>query len=63
VRRLESAMDTDWYSFGNAPRPVQCTACNHEELYMRDDLVVWEFDFVVGFGMGLSMDKGRFGNP
>jgi len=63
VRRLESATDTDWYCFGDDPRLIQCAGCNHEELYTRDELVVWEYDFELGFGLGLSMDKGRFGNP
>jgi hypothetical protein len=63
VRRLDSATDTDWRWFGDAPRLIQCTGFLHEEHYTRDDLVIWEFDFEVGFGLGLSMDKARFGNP
>jgi hypothetical protein len=63
LRMLESPADTDFGWFGDAPRPVKCTECNRENLYTRDDLVIWETDYVVGFGMGLELDKGRFGNP
>jgi hypothetical protein len=63
LRTLESPLDNNFGWFGDASRLLKCLYCNHDELYSSEDLVIWELDFEPGFGLGLPMDKGRFGNP
>jgi hypothetical protein len=63
LRTLESAEDTDFGWFGKTARPLKCDYCFGEETYTREDLLIWETNFEPGFGLGLPLDKGRFGNP